>query len=70
MKIDDKENYHIYDHEEGESFFIYTKSMFMSWLNDTDDLNNYNFTSTYEKMKNYTEGLKDEKKIKRIVKRY
>ena len=45
--------FHIYDHDEEESFQIVGKSKFMMWLNDHADQQRYSFFSTYEKLKQY-----------------
>ena len=45
--------FHIYDHDEEESFQIVGKSKFMMWLNDHADHQRYSFFSTYEKLKQY-----------------
>ena len=50
--------FHIYDHDEEESFQIVGKSSFMRWLNDHADQQRYSFFSTYTKLKNYLEGDK------------
>ena len=48
--------FHIYDHDEEESFQIVGKSNFMRWLNGHADRERYSFFSTYTKLKNYLEG--------------
>tara|TARA_R100000995_G_scaffold84909_2_gene65702 strand:+ start:4874 stop:5056 length:183 start_codon:yes stop_codon:yes gene_type:complete len=45
--------FHIYDHDEEESFQIVGKSNFMRWLNGHADRTRYSFFSTYEKLKKY-----------------
>ena len=45
--------FHIYDHDEEETFQIVGKSNFMRWLNDHADQQRYSFFSTYEKLKQY-----------------
>ena len=45
--------FHIYDHDEEETFQIVGKSNFMRWLNDHADQQRYSFFSTYEKLKKY-----------------
>ena len=45
--------FHIYDHDEEESFQIVGKSKFMMCLNDHADQQRYSFFSTYEKLKKY-----------------
>ena len=48
--------FHIYDHNEEESFQIVGKSNFMRWLNGHADRERYSFFSTYTKLKNSLEG--------------
>ena len=45
--------FHIYDHDEEETFQIVGKSNFMRWLNGHADRTRYSFFSTYEKLKKY-----------------
>ena len=45
--------FHIYDHDEEETFQIVGKSNFMRWLNDHADQQRYSFFSTYEKLKQF-----------------
>ena len=45
--------FHIYDHDEQESFQIVGKSNFISWLNVHAFVDRYSFFSTYEKLKQY-----------------
>ena len=45
--------FHIYDHDEEESFQIVGKSNFMRWLKDHADQQRYSFFSTYTKLKEY-----------------
>ena len=45
--------FHIYDHDEKETFQIVGKSNFMYWLNDHADKDRYSFFSTQEKMETY-----------------
>tara|TARA_B100000073_G_C23741287_1_gene573792 strand:+ start:15 stop:191 length:177 start_codon:yes stop_codon:yes gene_type:complete len=52
--------FHIYDHDEQESFQIIGKSEFISWLNVHAFVDRYSFFSTYEKLKQYI-GEEDEK---------
>tara|TARA_A100001388_G_C28351081_1_gene303415 strand:+ start:293 stop:493 length:201 start_codon:yes stop_codon:yes gene_type:complete len=45
--------FHIYDHDEEETFQIVGKSNFMRWLNDHADQQRYSFFSTHEKLKQF-----------------
>jgi len=52
--------FHIYDHDEEETFQIVGKSNFMRWLNDHADQQRYSFFSTHKKLKQFL-GEEDEK---------
>ncbi len=52
--------FHIYDHDEEETFQIVGKSNFMRWLNDHADQQWYSFFSTHKKLKQFL-GEEDEK---------